>query len=38
MENLLSHEPTALQFNAKAEKVIIHVHCHAKAHDPIPTT
>ncbi len=31
MENLLSHEPMALQFNAKAEKVIIHVHCHIKS-------
>src|SRR5260370_13351645 len=31
LEELLSHEPEALQFNPKAAKVIIHAHCHAKA-------
>lgn len=31
LEDLLDREPTALKFNSKAEKVIIHVHCHIKA-------
>jgi Fe-S oxidoreductase/FAD/FMN-containing dehydrogenase len=31
IEELLNREPTALKFNSKPEKVIIHVHCHAKA-------
>jgi Fe-S oxidoreductase len=29
--NLLDQEPTALKFNSRAEKIIIHVHCHAKS-------
>jgi Fe-S oxidoreductase len=28
---LLDREPTALKFNARAEKIIVHVHCHARA-------
>jgi Fe-S oxidoreductase len=28
---LLEREPAALQFNARAEKILVHVHCHAKA-------
>ena len=31
VEDLLSREPTALKFNSRAEKIIVHVHCHAKA-------
>jgi Fe-S oxidoreductase len=31
IEALLEQEPTALKFNSRAEKVIIHLHCHAKA-------
>jgi Fe-S oxidoreductase len=31
IENFLNWEPTALQFNAKPERVIIHAHCHARA-------
>jgi Fe-S oxidoreductase len=31
MEDLLSQEPDALKFNAKAANVVIHAHCHAKA-------
>ena len=31
IENLLSHEPRALQFKTKAAKVLIHAHCHVKA-------
>ena len=31
LENLLCREPNALQFRAKASKVIIHAHCHVKA-------
>ncbi len=31
IENLLEREPTALKFNSRAEKIIVHVHCHAKA-------
>ena len=30
-ENFLAKEPLALRFNAKPERVIIHVHCHAKS-------
>jgi FAD/FMN-containing dehydrogenase/Fe-S oxidoreductase len=29
--NLLDQEPTALRFNSRAEKIIVHVHCHAKS-------
>jgi Fe-S oxidoreductase len=29
--DLLNREPAALQFNARAEKILVHVHCHAKA-------
>jgi Fe-S oxidoreductase len=28
---LLEREPAALQFNARPEKILVHVHCHAKA-------
>jgi Fe-S oxidoreductase len=31
IENLLAHEPNALQFKTKAGNVVIHAHCHAKA-------
>ena len=31
IEELLSHEPEALKFKAKAANVVIHAHCHAKA-------
>jgi Fe-S oxidoreductase len=31
VDALLEREPTALKFNSRAEKIIIHVHCHAKA-------
>jgi FAD/FMN-containing dehydrogenase/Fe-S oxidoreductase len=31
IEALLSHEPEALHFKAKAANVVIHAHCHAKA-------
>jgi Fe-S oxidoreductase len=31
IENLLESEPTALKFNSRTEKIIVHVHCHAKA-------
>ncbi len=31
IEELLSHEPDALKFKAKAANVVIHAHCHAKA-------
>ncbi|HWD92170.1 MAG TPA: FAD-linked oxidase C-terminal domain-containing protein [Verrucomicrobiae bacterium] len=31
IEALLEQEPAALKFNSRAEKVIIHLHCHAKA-------
>jgi FAD/FMN-containing dehydrogenase/Fe-S oxidoreductase len=31
IESLLEGEPGALKFNSRAEKIIIHVHCHAKA-------
>ena len=31
IEELLSHEPEALRFKAKAVNVVIHAHCHAKA-------
>jgi FAD/FMN-containing dehydrogenase/Fe-S oxidoreductase len=31
VEGLLQREPTALKFNSRAEKIIVHVHCHAKA-------
>jgi FAD/FMN-containing dehydrogenase/Fe-S oxidoreductase len=31
IEELLSHEPEALQFKVKAANVVIHAHCHAKA-------
>ena len=31
IEELLSQEPDALQFKAKAAHVVIHAHCHAKA-------
>jgi FAD/FMN-containing dehydrogenase/Fe-S oxidoreductase len=31
VEALLEREPTALRFNSRAEKIIVHVHCHAKA-------
>src|SRR5262249_27849501 len=29
--DLLDRDPAALQFNARAEKILVHVHCHAKA-------
>jgi FAD/FMN-containing dehydrogenase/Fe-S oxidoreductase len=29
--DLLDREPAALQFNARAEKILVHVHCHARA-------
>ncbi len=29
--DLLEREPTALRFNVRAEKVVVHVHCHARA-------
>lgn len=28
---LLEREPAALRFNSRAEKIVVHVHCHAKA-------
>ncbi|HTL55106.1 MAG TPA: FAD-linked oxidase C-terminal domain-containing protein [Candidatus Limnocylindrales bacterium] len=31
IEDLLSHEPGALQFKAKSAKLVIHAHCHVKA-------
>ena len=31
VENLLDREPNALSFNDHAERIMIHVHCHAKA-------
>src|SRR5262249_40394992 len=31
IEDLLSHEPTALRFKAKSAKLLVHAHCHAKA-------
>jgi FAD/FMN-containing dehydrogenase/Fe-S oxidoreductase len=31
IEDLLQREPGALKFNSRAEKIIVHVHCHAKA-------
>ena len=31
IEDLLSQEPEALRFKAKAGNVVIHAHCHAKA-------
>jgi Fe-S oxidoreductase len=31
IEDLLSQEPDALKFTAKAANVVIHAHCHAKA-------
>ena len=31
VEDLLSHEPTALQFKPKSARVLIHAHCHVKA-------
>jgi Fe-S oxidoreductase len=31
IENLLQREPNALRFNDRAERVVIHAHCHAKA-------
>ena len=31
MDELLTHEPAALQFKSKAGKVIIHAHCHVKS-------
>ena len=35
-ENFLADEPLALRFNDQAERIIIHVHCHAKSlADPI---
>lgn len=29
--DLLEREPSALQFNARSEKIVVHVHCHARA-------
>ena len=29
--DLLEREPNALRFNVRAEKVVVHVHCHARA-------
>ena len=31
MEDLLCHNPAALNFNSKAARILIHAHCHAKA-------
>jgi FAD/FMN-containing dehydrogenase/Fe-S oxidoreductase len=31
IEMLLDREPTALKFNSRAEKIIVHTHCHSKA-------
>jgi len=31
VESLLEREPAALKFNSRTEKIIVHVHCHAKA-------
>ncbi len=31
IEALLDREPTAIKFNSRAEKIIVHMHCHAKA-------
>ena len=31
VEDLLSHEPTALRFKAKSSKLLVHAHCHVKA-------
>jgi Fe-S oxidoreductase len=31
IEGLLAQDPMALKFNSRAEKIIVHVHCHAKA-------
>jgi FAD/FMN-containing dehydrogenase/Fe-S oxidoreductase len=30
-ENFLAREPLALRFNSKQERLIVHVHCHAKS-------
>jgi FAD/FMN-containing dehydrogenase/Fe-S oxidoreductase len=30
-ENFMAKEPLALRFNAKTERLIIHMHCHARA-------
>jgi len=31
IEALLEREPTALRLNVRAEKIVVHVHCHARA-------
>ena len=31
IDALLDREPTALRFNWRAEKILVHVHCHSKA-------
>jgi Fe-S oxidoreductase len=31
VEDLLSHEPTALRFKAKSARLLVHAHCHVKA-------
>jgi Fe-S oxidoreductase len=31
IEDLLGREPTALKFNERSEKIIVHVHCHIKS-------
>jgi FAD/FMN-containing dehydrogenase/Fe-S oxidoreductase len=31
VEDVLSHEPTALRFKAKSAKLLVHAHCHVKA-------
>ena len=30
-DNFLANEPHALRFNSKSERLIVHMHCHAKA-------
>jgi FAD/FMN-containing dehydrogenase/Fe-S oxidoreductase len=31
VEDVLSHEPTALRFKARSAKLLVHAHCHVKA-------
>jgi Fe-S oxidoreductase len=31
IEELLSRDPSALKFNSRSEKVVVHLHCHVKS-------
>src|SRR5262249_19857840 len=31
IEELLSRDPSSLKFNTRSEKVVVHLHCHAKS-------